>query len=152
MLSKSTKTSRPSFLISLSAIALIVFHFVSVQIVKANLETPSESKTNKVSPLLKSSTHRADQLVTVIVTLNGSQSGALNGFMRRAGVQQRQEMKEFGIFSLSLPFGMVAELASFPEISYVSSNEVVRSFGHVSATTGASWRRSRHGAPRVTNS
>ena len=46
-------------------------------------------------------------------------------------------MKRLGTFSLSLPLEMIDELASFPEVSYVSSNEVVQTFGHVSTTTGA---------------
>src|SRR6185503_13926961 len=36
-----------------------------------------------------------------------------------------------------LPFQMVTELASFPEISYVSANESLNASGHVTATTGA---------------
>ena len=49
-----------------------------------------------------------------------------------------REMKSLGGFSLTLPFRMVTELASFPEISHVSSNEVVSASGHVTDTTGAS--------------
>src|SRR5215213_7094516 len=131
---KTTKGS-PLFLILLTAITLIV---VSVQVVTAGTpENPRRFKAEKVSPLLKSNKHSADQTVTVIVTLNGPKSGLLNAFINRAGVHQRREMKQLGMFSLSLPFGMVSELASFPEVSYVSSNEAVRSFGHVSSTTGA---------------
>jgi hypothetical protein len=46
-------------------------------------------------------------------------------------------MKNLGSFSLSLPFGMINELASFPEISFISLNAVVHTSGHVSETTGA---------------
>src|SRR5215207_4530987 len=138
MLVKSKKASRLFFLISLSAIALMSFDLLSGHIVNAGgPETPRQLKIDKVSPLLKTDRHNADQIVTVIVTLNAPKSGLLNAFTQRARVQQRREMKKLGTFSLSLPLGMVAELASFPEISYVSSNEVVHSFGHVSTTTGA---------------
>ena len=34
--------------------------------------------------------------------------------MSRADVRQRREMKKLGVLSLSLPFGMVGELALFP--------------------------------------
>ena len=148
MLTKSNKRSRLFFLIFLSAIALTSVFLISIQAAKARGEkSPRQLKTDKVCPLLKSNRHRADQTVTVIVTLNEPKSGLLNAFMNRTGVQQRQEMKKLGVFSLSLPFGMVAELASFPEISSIL-NETVRSFGHLSTTSGADAAKAAR-APRA---
>ena len=133
MLSKSKKASRLLFLIPLIAIALTSVYLISVQVAQAERPQP---KANRVSPLLKANSHKADEPVAVIVTLNAPKSGPLNAFLNRAGVHPRLEMKRLGTFSLSLPFGMVGELASFPEVSHVSSNEVVHSFGHVTTTTG----------------
>ena len=138
MLVKNKNALRLFLLSFVNAIALTIVDLPIVQIANAGRpENTPKLKTDKVSPLLKADWHNADKTVTVIVTLNGPKSGLLNALMQRAGVQQRREMKRLGTFSLSLPLRMVAELASFPEISYISSNEVVHSFGHVSTTTGA---------------
>ncbi|HZI49692.1 MAG TPA: S8 family serine peptidase, partial [Pyrinomonadaceae bacterium] len=119
-------------LISLFAIILTgLFYVTLVQITHA--ERP-ERQNSKVSFLLKG---RADETVTVIVTLAGPKSGRLNAFLQQNGIHQRREMKSLRSFSLSLPFGMVAELATFPEVLYISSNEVVNTLGHVAQTTGA---------------
>src|ERR1041384_6929790 len=102
------------------------------------LDRPSKSqRADKLSPVLKDDKQQPDKRVTVIVTLNGSISGRLNAFLAQSEVRRRREMKSFGSFSLNLPIRMVAELASFPEVFHVSSNEVVQSLGHVSLTTGA---------------
>src|ERR1043166_3702707 len=130
MLTTSNKTARHFFVLLLSAIALTSFSLISVQAGQARSEErPREFKADKISPHLKGHTYSADKKVTVIVTLNGPKSAQLNAFMRRAGVRQRLELKQLGTFSLSLPFGMVSELSSFSEVSFVSSNETVRSFG-----------------------
>src|SRR4029078_6250465 len=128
MLFKTKKASRLVVLSFLSAITLTIFECFSIQITNAGRPEKSlQSKAGKVSPTLKTDWQNADKTVNVIVTLNGPKSGLLNSFMQRAGVQKRREMKRLSTFSLSLPLGLVAELASFPEISYVSANEVVHS-------------------------
>lgn len=131
MFCKSKKTSRLLFLFPLTAITLTSVCLFSTPVVEAGRsENPHQLKTQKISPLLKSKKHGSDETVTVIVSLNGSKSSELNAFLNRAGLRQRREMRKLGVFSLSLPFRMVAELASFPEVSYVSANEPVHSFGH----------------------
>jgi hypothetical protein len=103
MLTKTSKTARRLVLVLLSAIALTSVYLASIQGAKAgNEEPPRQFKTDKVSPLLKAQAYAADQRVTVIVTLNGPKSAALNSLLRRAGVRQRREMKNLGTFSLSL--------------------------------------------------
>src|SRR5437868_33572 len=97
----------------------------------------AEQKADKVSPLLKGNKHRADETLTVIVALSAPKSGRLNAFLNQTGIHQRRELKSQNSFSLSLPYRMVAELASFPEVMHVSSNEPVQTLGHVSATIGA---------------
>src|SRR5215207_1419386 len=121
MLTKRNKESRLFFLIPLCAIALTSVYLISIQATKAERqESRRQFKLDKVSPLLQANTQPTDKTITVIATLNGPKSGLLNAFLSRAVVHQRLEMKKLGTFSLSLPFGMVSELASFPEISYVS--------------------------------
>src|SRR5215213_4163877 len=103
----------------------------------AQAQSLNNRKANNVSPLLQGNKHKSDETVTVIVTLDGPRSGRLNALLKQNGVRQRREMKSLGSFSVTLPFEMVAELASFPEVSYVTSNEAVFSVGHVSSTTGS---------------
>jgi serine protease AprX len=129
------QSKRAAHLISL--IAIILTSLVCVTLVQITHAERPERQTEKISSLLKGNKHRPDETVTVIVTLNGPGSGRLNALIKQNDVRLRREMKNLRSFSLSLPFGMISELASFPEVSYVSSNEVVRSFGHVSQTTGA---------------
>ena len=139
MLAKANKNFRLFSLIpqiaSLLRISLIFLILVGVAQAQS-LNNHSESQSNKVSPLLKGN-RQADEPVTIIVTLNGPTSGGLNGFMQRYGVRLRKDMKALRSFSLSLPFGMIAELASFPEVDHISSNDLVVGFGHAANTTGA---------------
>src|SRR5919205_344082 len=92
---------------------------------------------NKVPAHLKGHHHQPDETITVIVTLNGSESGDLNAFLAQNGIHKRRELKNLDSFSLQLPFRRIAELASFPEVAHVASNEAVYTMGHVTATTGA---------------
>jgi subtilisin family serine protease len=93
-------------------------------------------KAEKISSRLKSDAHTPDEKVTVLVALNGPVSGRLNAFLNRNGVKRRREMKKMSSNSVNLPFRSVAELASFPEVFHVASNENVISLGHVTTTTG----------------
>src|SRR5437764_10509840 len=73
---------------------------------------------HKVSRLLTGNNHKPDESVTVIVTLGATRSAGFIAFLNRNGIHQRREMKSLGGLSLTLPFRMVTELASFPEISH----------------------------------
>src|SRR5688572_15916338 len=97
----------------------------------------TQRKAEKVSPLLQPDSHTPDERVTVLVTLSAAIGGSLNAFLNQNGVRPRREMKSLRSFSVSLPFSLVAELASFPEVFHISSNENVTSLGHVTTTTGA---------------
>src|SRR5436853_5656883 len=60
-----------------------------------------QQKADKVSPLLKGNKHRADEVLTVIVALDGPKSGRLNAFLNQNGIHQRRELKSQNSFSLS---------------------------------------------------
>ena len=136
MLTRSKKTSRPLFLI-----AILLGSGIAMTLVEAaHAERPGRyprPKTDKVSLLLKGKKYRADEMVTVIVTLNGSSSDRFKALVEQKNVHKRRVMKNLRSLSLRLPFSMVDELASLPEVLHISSNEVVRTLGHVSLTTGA---------------
>jgi len=121
----------------ISLIAITLTTLISVTLVQStHAERSEQSRGQKVSLLLKGN-HSANENVTVIVTLDGPRSGRLNAFLAQSGVHPRREMKSLRSFSVSLPFGMVAELAAFPEVVFVSANETVSTRGHVADTTGA---------------
>ena len=102
-------------------------------------DPPTVSPGTKVSVLLKGSRHRPDETINVIVTLNGSRSTLLNAFLKQNGVRLRRDFKNLYSFSLSLSYSRVAELASFPEISCISSNEVCTLWDTFRARAGQSW-------------
>src|SRR5262249_46033646 len=58
-------------------------------------------------------------------------------FLNQNGIRLRKDFKNLSSFSVSMPYSSVSELASFPEVDHISSNEAVFSAGHVSSTTGA---------------
>jgi subtilisin family serine protease len=139
MLAKYTKTSFSSRVLPIIATLLIALvHLTLAEVAQAERSVASAtSRASKISVLLKRSGQRPDETISVIVTLNGARTELLNAFFKQNGVRLRRDFKNLGSFSLSLPYSRLAQLASFPEISSISSNEVVFSLGHVSSTTGA---------------
>ena len=127
MIAQANKTS---YLVSLipqiaSLLRISLMFLILAGVAHAqSLNNDLGSQAYKVSLVLKVD-RQADVTVTVIVTLNGPTSGRLNGFLQRNGVRLRREMKALGSFSVSLPFGMITELASFPEVDHVSANATV---------------------------
>ena len=103
----------------------------------ARLDEPQVQRHDKLPAHLKGNQYQPDETITVIVTLNGSRSDGLNAFLAKNAIHKRREMKNLDSFSLSLPCRLIAELASFPEVAHVSSNEAVHTMGHVTSTTGA---------------
>jgi len=138
MIANANKASRLFSLIPqiASLLRISLTFLILVGMAQAQSLNNSESQSDKISPLLKGN-QRADETVTVVVTLNGPTSGGLNGFMNRNGVRLRREMKALRSFSVSLPFRMIPELATFSEVDHVSANASVVGFGHVATTTGA---------------
>ena len=138
MIANANKASRLFTLILplASLLRLCLVFLILVGVAQAQSLNNSESQSDKISPLLKRNM-RADETVTVVVTLNGPTSGGLNGFMNRNGVRLRREMKALHSFSVSLPSRLIPELASFPEVDHVSANATVVGFGHAATTTGA---------------
>ncbi len=92
----------------------------------------------KISPDLRqlmqgSGTER----VGVILQVDDVKSGQLNDLFKRYGVEVNARMAQLGTLKVEMPVKALEELAARKEIHYVSVNREVRSFGHVSATTGA---------------
>src|ERR1044072_6519955 len=129
--------SAVSLVIALLLINLNCWTFIRVAHAGSADKHSHSQKADKVSPLLKDGSRAPTDIVTVVATLEGQRSGRLNVFLAQNGIHERQQMKALGTFSFRLPLNLVEELAAFPEISHVSSNETFGTLGHVSVTTGA---------------
>ena len=103
-------------------------------------QTPGAEKFEdvpKISPLLRPGRHGRDERVSVILELNGRPGPGLGAFLKQNSVVLRRELKKSPVLSITLPFHRVAELASFPEVFHISTNEPVSPLGHMTSTTGA---------------
>ena len=139
MLAQSLKSGTPSRIVLIIATLLTTLVYMPLaQVAQAQRSnSAAASPGTKVSVLLGKNTHRTDETINVIVTLNQPRTGLLNAFLKQNGVQLRREFKNLSGFSVSLPYSKIAALASFPEISHISTNEAVLTLGHVSSATGA---------------
>src|ERR1043165_2503602 len=100
----------------------------------------------KLSPDLdKRRTGAATARLDCILQLNAKPSGRLNALLSRNGVHIRAHFNSFDSYAIELPASVIEELASFSEVSHISLNNAVESFGHVSSTTGADAVRSTAG-------
>ena len=76
--------------------------------------------------------------VSAILQLDGKPSGQLNALLASNGIKIRKHFDQLNSFALELPASVVEPLASFPEVSFISIDSEVRSFGgHVARTSGA---------------
>ncbi|HEX8183383.1 MAG TPA: S8 family serine peptidase, partial [Blastocatellia bacterium] len=78
-----------------------------------------------------------EQRVKVIVQLKERPRGQLNALLNRAGVHVTSEFENFNSQVIELPAGDLQELASYPEVSYISPDRDVQMLGHIESTTGA---------------
>ena len=107
---------------------------------KAAPQSHSSSNRDKIGRDLRDEMgkHGGGDVVKVIVQLNGRISGPLNALLKGNGVKVKKNFVNFNTLAIELPASVVASLASFPEVAFVSVDSDVRSFGgHVSRTTGA---------------
>src|SRR6266550_717905 len=77
------------------------------------------------------------ETVNVILQLNGPVSGRLNALLNSNGIHVKQLFKNFNSSAVELPAGVIAELASYDEVQFISLDNQIVSMGHVSSTTGA---------------
>ncbi|MEP6912456.1 MAG: S8 family serine peptidase, partial [bacterium] len=120
----------------------------------SNHNFQSSRRGDKVSPDLRGQVHRSqrrgtqdNELISVILQLNGPPSARLSALLRRNGVRVKRLFQNFNSQAVELPAGVVDELAAFSELQTVSLDAEVKSFGHVSATTGADMVRADNGVP-----
>ncbi len=80
----------------------------------------------------------AEGLVNVILQLDGEMSVPLNALLKSNGIKIKKQFTQFNSVAVELPANVVDALAMFPEVSFLSDDSEVRSFGgHAAHTTGA---------------
>ena len=132
---KSTKQRTVmSWLTALSLFASLTGGIIVVDSRRALAEKPSK-KADKVSSFLREQMRgkKTGESVKAILQLDGQMSGQLNALLRRNGVHH---LRNLNTLTLDLSADIIEQLAGFSEVSYVSFDAEVKSFGHVTETTG----------------
>src|SRR5258708_32025411 len=115
-----------------------------------NSQTNNDARRgDKVSPDLRTKVRRSkgknDENVKVILQLTGPASAPLVALLANNRVHVRKHFNKLKSHMVELPLSVVEQLAAFPEVQSVSVDAPVKSFGHVSLTTGADAVRADNG-------
>jgi len=105
-------------------------------------------QTGKLSPELVQKARESGtsgESVTVVLQFNSEPSGGLRALLSRNGVRVKAERKSLASSTVELPAEVVEELASFPEVEYVSVDRDLQVLGHLEVTTGAQAMRAQSG-------
>ncbi len=103
---------------------------------KANSRDKKSRKHDKVASDLRERL-ASRSTVKVILQLDGKPSGQLNALLASNGIKIRKHFDKLNSFAIELPTSVVDSLSEFPEVSFVSVDSEIRSFGgHVATTTG----------------
>ncbi len=89
--------------------------------------------------------HSPDESMSVILQLNGPASGPLKTLLKRNGVHVNKSFSNFNSHAIELPSSVVDELAAYDEVQVLSLDDEVKSFGHITSTTGADDVRAQTG-------
>ncbi|MBD0326595.1 MAG: S8 family serine peptidase, partial [Pyrinomonadaceae bacterium] len=111
----------------------------------AQSKLKSAAHASKLSADLSERRPAGTARLDCILQLSGKPSGRLNALLNRNGVRIRAHFNSFNSYAVELPASVIEELASFAEVSHISLNKAVESFGHVSNTSGADAVRSTAG-------
>src|SRR6266853_1778137 len=106
-----------------------------------NSQANNDSRSgDKVSPDLRTKVRRSkgknDENVKIILQLTGPASLPLVALLANNRVHVRKHFNKLQSHMVELPLSVVEQLATFPEVQSVSVDAEVKSFGHVSLTTG----------------
>lgn len=112
--------------------------FVTVSTKAAPKGTPAGAR--KSAPDLRKrrlDSPSGQDVVPVILQLNGPASGPLNALLNRNGVHVRKQFRNLNTSVVELPVSVVDELEQYDEVSYVSLDNEIKVLGHITSTTGA---------------
>lgn len=89
------------------------------------------------SDLRQRSKKRKNEVVKVIVQIEGAMSDELRQFLRGNGVRVKKEFRNFNTQAIELPASALDELSNFSEVRYLSTDsEIMLLGGHLATTTG----------------
>src|SRR5712691_7176644 len=112
----------------------------------AQSAAPQSSRASKIAndlrELVRSASATNDR-VSVILQVSDGQSGQLNSLLNRNGVHVKNRFHSLNSLAVELPAEVVDELASYPEVTYISADSKVEAHGHLTSTTGADLIRSQ---------
>jgi len=96
----------------------------------------NNDKHDKLGSDLREQLHDSG-MVSVILQLDDQPSGQLNALLASNGIKIRKHFDQLNSFALDVPASIVEAIASFPEVSFISIDSEIRSFGgHVARTSG----------------
>ena len=107
-----------------------------VALAKGKSGSRKSHKHDKVAPDLRDQIGNTG-LIKVILQLDGKPSGQLNALLASNGIKIRKHFNKLNSFALELPSSIVETLSSFSEVSFISVDSEVRSFGGHMATMQA---------------
>ncbi|HYG10571.1 MAG TPA: S8 family serine peptidase, partial [Pyrinomonadaceae bacterium] len=84
-----------------------------------------------------------EDTVKAILQINGKLSNQFNALLRNHAVRVKHNFRNLDTLSIELPKSVVDQLESFSEVVYVSVDAEVKSFGHVTETTGTEAMRTQ---------
>ncbi|MCU1268022.1 MAG: hypothetical protein JWM21_4340 [Acidobacteria bacterium] len=130
------------YCIAISVLIVAAFGILVVDRGQAKNQRGEMRRGDKVAPDLRNDVHKKqnrgqDDLVKVIVQFNAAPSNEAKALLRRNGIKVKALFQNFNAQAVELPASAVDELAAFEEVEVVSRDAEVKSFGHVSLTTGA---------------
>ena len=141
---KINKVNRGILLTGLTLLALL---FIGIGIGPGSSVTPGAQAHNqnavpngKVSDELRARMlggSAQSTIVRVILQFSDTPTGPLNALLNSNGVHIRSQFRYLNTFVVDLPASVVSELAEFSEVSYISLDYNIKTFGHISSTTGA---------------
>ncbi|HYY58925.1 MAG TPA: S8 family serine peptidase, partial [Pyrinomonadaceae bacterium] len=105
-------------------------------VVRAQLKTESGGK---VSPALLARMRdaQAGGRIQVIVQPRDAANASLDLLLRNMGARIKSQLRQLNLRVIELPADAVVKLAARREIRYVSLDDEIKTFGHVTTTSGA---------------
>src|ERR1051325_4128367 len=137
---KMMKLTSPTPLLTITAVVMLALATLSGSSFLNSVESPPNQTANndKVSSDLRGRLSAGNsETLTIILQLNGPVSGRLNGLLNSNGVHVKQVFKNFNSSLVEIPASIINDIASYPEVEFLTLDSQIAAMGHVSSTTGA---------------
>ena len=138
------KNSKLSILV-ISCLGLLLAAVCTSVLVQPASAGHGQGKSRKISSRLleRNSSQSSGETARVIIQLGKGKGGALVGLLNRNGIKLRKEFKNLDSAVVDVPIALLPELEALDDVHFLTEDEEIVSFGHVSSTTGADDVRSQ---------